>query len=381
MKSKTETLQGRVTGEHLPKALPGLRYELVNQDRAPAINEFVNDVFELQREVVASAWKYFGLQPGLPAVGIAVEENSEEIVAIHPTIVRRLWVRDREVTIFQIADVAVSPQYRRGIALYRSFVSWVQLNGVMQGTYFGYGGLITEENRKIGKRLVGYVDLMQLETFERRLSMRLAAQRRFGRLGASMAHSLSAPLYRSRYKATQWGVDVSAGKGFDARYDQLWARLRDRYKVAIVRDQAVLNWRYSDNPNREFLHLEATRNGELVGYAVVRVWQEGDGKIGTLIDLLDGQEKEVCRALIESATAASVQAGCDFFRFAPCPQSCAFEMIEELGGFRSAPVALDNVVFKVLAPDIKAYGEDEVSLFLSQGDNWYYCQSDSDFQE
>ncbi|KAA3605687.1 MAG: hypothetical protein DWQ01_18825 [Planctomycetota bacterium] len=383
MASTDKELDRRLTEEDLPKPPPGLRFELWYQDRAAAINDFVNQVFETERSVEGAIWKYFQVHPEA-SVGVAIQEEDNTLVGAHPNIIRRLWLDGRELPIFHIADVAISPHYRRGIALYRSFIRHVQVQGVLQGVLFGYGGRITEENRKIGKRLVGYEDLMQLETLERRLSLRMAVSKRVGHALGEAAGAVGSAFYKARYRGSHgsWTVEEAEKVGFGPEYDRLWESLRERHRICLVRDAAVLNWRYSENPASGFHLFEAkNQSGDLSGFLVMRVYSEGDAKLALVLDLQDQGEAAMAQALLEGATAAAVHQGCDFLRFAPCPGSSAAQAVAAAGGFREAPVPRDNVIFKSLAPSAAAYGEQAAAELLAGGGHWYYTQGDSDFLE
>lgn len=73
---------------------------------------------------------------------------------------------------------------------------------------------------------------------------------------------------------------------FDSRFDDLWARVGRRYAITLVRDSAYLNWRYSDNPGRDYRTLVAERGGEVVAYVTLRCMEQYGLRGGMIVDLL-----------------------------------------------------------------------------------------------
>lgn len=365
----------------LPAPLAGLQYELVGRESVTRLNDFYNEVFGTERPVEICDWKYFGHLADEPTIGLAVEADTGRVVASHPYLKRRLWIGDREIHVFQIADVALDPTYRKGIGLYKNFVTWNQVLAVLRGNYYGYGGLITKANRTLGKRLVGYQDLMQLATWERRLNLRMAVSRRIGTAAASLVDKPSRSFYSRKYKPTQNGITVEPIEDFDDEFDGLWETQKERLQVALVRDRECLHWRYVQNPAEAFRMLEARRGGNLAGYLAMRIWSEGEGQIATVLDLVDCGDPEVARMLLDAASCQATREGVDFLRMAASPSTGVEENFRAHKGWRPAPVGTDYVVFKALPPDLEAYGQAQTAATISQGNRWFYCQGDSDFQE
>ncbi|HEX9792558.1 MAG TPA: hypothetical protein VGC54_01100 [Planctomycetota bacterium] len=374
--------RGRLTPADLPLPFEGLRYEIVDVDQAPRLNGFFNLVFGQQRPDEVAAWKYFGATPAMPAVGMATEIDSGRVVAMHPSVVRRLWACGKEHLVYQAGDVAIAPDFRRGMQLYKQFVHWVQWTGLLnQGVMFGYGGRVTSAHRRLGKRLLGYEDLLALPIYDRRLSPRATVKRRLGAVAGAAAHAAATPFHALRHVSGRRGVGVREFEGFDERHDALWARLRDRYQIALVRDRAVLDWRYGRNPVGIHRFFEARRGGELAAWGVLRCWNEGSTRIGTVIDLCDGHDAELAAALIQAASAEARRQGCDFLRVAPQAGSAAAKAVAGLAGFFPGRAETDQVIFKVLPPDPAAYGAAELAAYLVDGAHWSYAQGDSDYRE
>lgn len=58
--------------------------------------------------------------------------------------------------------------------------------------------------------------------------------------------------------------------GFDARFDDLWHRVRDGYPVIARRDGEQLQWRYVHNPGAGYTILALPDGDQVLGYAVLK---------------------------------------------------------------------------------------------------------------
>ena len=80
---------------------------------------------------------------------------------------------------------------------------------------------------------------------------------------------------------------------------------------ALVRDDAYLNWRYCDARGGNFIVLQASENGVLMGYVVAELRISGDEAEGFLMDLFTVPERpdvkyELTKNIIESLEAHDV---------------------------------------------------------------------------
>lgn len=72
---------------------------------------------------------------------------------------------------------------------------------------------------------------------------------------------------------------------FDDRIDVFWERIAPKYRVAVVRDSTYLNWRYFDNPGRDYRALIAETDDEIMGYVIVRCMEQFGLRAGMIVDL------------------------------------------------------------------------------------------------
>jgi len=99
--------------------------------------------------------------------------------------------------------------------------------------------------------------------------------------------------FLKRAKVSRKGeYNVKWVKRFDDRVDSLWTRESGRYKIAVIRDKAYLNWRYCDNPERDYRIIIAEKEDNLLGYMVVRCQSRFGLKGGMIVDLLVQHDRD-----------------------------------------------------------------------------------------
>ncbi len=72
---------------------------------------------------------------------------------------------------------------------------------------------------------------------------------------------------------------------FDQSNDDLWRQLSPRYPLAVVRDSTYMNWRYCDNPGRQYRTMVAEQAGGIVSYVTLRCMEQFGLRGGMIVDL------------------------------------------------------------------------------------------------
>lgn len=91
-------------------------------------------------------------------------------------------------------------------------------------------------------------------------------------------------------------LEENAGSGFD----ELWFRVRKNYQLSLVKDSAWVRWRYQSNPLAQYDIFVMKRDGEIVGWVVLRKFI-GKGGVSCLAiaDWLFDTEKEIATLFLK----------------------------------------------------------------------------------
>jgi L-amino acid N-acyltransferase YncA len=74
--------------------------------------------------------------------------------------------------------------------------------------------------------------------------------------------------------------------GFDERFDDFWARVKDKYPIMVIRDHRYLAWRFARISGRQYRILVVQVGDEVIGYTVLRCANSREIPTGLIVDLL-----------------------------------------------------------------------------------------------
>jgi len=101
--------------------------------------------------------------------------------------------------------------------------------------------------------------------------------------------------------------EVMEEEEFDATYDALWERVKDKFDALIVRDRAYLESRYGRRI-KDYRLLACRSKGELIGYCILKIKPflndscMGNARMGSIIDcLFDPEDLRGLQSLLNSA--------------------------------------------------------------------------------
>ena len=102
-----------------------------------------------------------------------------------------------------------------------------------------------------------------------KFSLRFASATRVEPVGFACRET-SRPWPRPPLRERLTGLRVERLAGFDTRFDELFARVRDAYALLIERDRRYLTWRYAACPESGYVSYAVCRRERLVGWAVLK---------------------------------------------------------------------------------------------------------------
>jgi GNAT superfamily N-acetyltransferase len=106
------------------------------------------------------------------------------------------------------------------------------------------------------------------------------------------------------------GYEVRPMTIFGEEVDQLWNKVADGYRVALVRDADYLNWRYVENPDH-YWALGLDHNGTLVGIIVITTTIRRGIRVGEIVDYVcAADDLATFRLLVRVAVADLKERGC-----------------------------------------------------------------------
>lgn len=268
---------------------------------------------------------------GEACIWVAEETRTGQIAGSIVFIPCKMMVADKVMMGSQAEYWAVAPEYRRQgllLDLHRQAARGMRQKGIPITYYFAplaWAGYISRQNA-VQSFVIGHMRWLARPLDIRPILSKIPAYmaKKGRRARRERSNIILQWLLRNKVVSTilGWVANIglrcfylakSIGKGkgnlicreiesFDARFDELWEKLAEAYRVAIVRNRDYLNWRYSHHPSRHYRILCAESDGELKGYIVLF-----PGKLVRIMDLLATDGKTADFLIRSTVTYASRQ--------------------------------------------------------------------------
>ena len=262
------------------------------------LNDLYNEVFSRRRTIEQWKWMYRDAPAG-PAKIVVIDDEGE-IIAHEAMIPLHFHVLGEEVLGGKLEDAYISATHR-GKGLFGPLENFCLQTGVDAGYRFTFGLTAIEAAYRIhikkGYRHIGSLNacfaplrpegataeiarVLQLSS-PKRVAMGIALRilgKRFERKAATIPDKPDA--YR-----------IERVERFDGSFDELWREFAgNRQVVSVTRSSAFLNWRYADNPYREYTVFAAKTGDRVAAYicaaAVTREDMDLRLKVGVVADFL-----------------------------------------------------------------------------------------------
>lgn len=101
-----------------------------------------------------------------------------------------------------------------------------------------------------------------------------------------LVSALTLPFVRVVARARPMREEVEVVRRFDRDMDRLWERVAPRLDLAVRRDAAYLNWKFTEPPHVRYSVVVLRRDAEPHGYAVYRHFREPQGRVTQIVDFL-----------------------------------------------------------------------------------------------
>lgn len=214
-----------------------------------------------KRDLANWNWKHAGNNPAGPAT-IYLMEHEGKIIVHFAIIPYRLRVMGEDVLGSHSIGSMVLPEYQ-GKGLIKFVADKLFEDIVKKGVVFSYG-FPNDLAYDLHKELMGYNDVIMVETMERKTSP--------GRPPVEESAS-------SRLKflpIDRFGASVGA----------LWEQVKDVRPILVIRDAAYLNWRFLERPDQKYHAFGAYEGDALVGYVILKLYRDDQILKGHIIDVL-----------------------------------------------------------------------------------------------
>lgn len=208
-----------------------------------------------RRELSNWYWKYTESNPAGKS-SVWLMEEAGRIIAHFAAVPYRVKVFDKEIVASHSIAAMVEERYQnKGILKFVGDKLFDEL--AQRGIPFTYG-FPNKRSYMLHKMFMGYADLLSFDTWKIEKD--------------AFADNLSFDLLRPVNR-------------FSKEFTNLWEEFKVDYKIAVIRDESYLNWRYRERPDWEYFPFALYDGGLLKGYVVLKLYREADIMRGHILDI------------------------------------------------------------------------------------------------
>jgi GNAT superfamily N-acetyltransferase len=295
-----------------------------------------------------------------PEIWIAREGPA--IIGQYATMPVKLLVRGKEVKGSWGMDVMVAPERQRqglGEVLFRT---WDRNVGASLGL-----GLSDASYRLFQK--MRWPDVGPVPCFVKPLTRRALRRPEWPQAVNRLVSAVTLPLVKIVARSRPLRAEVRLLQRFDDSFTTLWESIAPKLELAVRRDAAYLNWKFTTAPHVRYSIAALRREDRSVGYAVYRHLHEPRGRVTLLVDfLVDPDDEEGLETLLGWVDREARRADSDKIRaFA---LHGAFSKLLRRSGYFQVKSTMEFVL-KVNALDVPA-------SFYEDTERWHITLGDSD---
>ncbi len=346
--------------------------EIINyrEELEPALSDFLFQAFtHRRRELIIPRWKWMFLDSARrlhvePQVWLF--RDGDKIVGHHGAQFIRFKILDKEYVTAWLVDTMVLESHRdRGVGTRLVMESLEEMP-------FNLSLGQTENMRAILENL-GWQRVAPLQTYLLPINPARILQDKMHRAAIPAASAwmrLRSKTRRLLSSASSAPASVRQLDRFDARHDQLWAKVAGCYGCATVRDASFLNWKYVDQPGQSFTRLEISVGEELIACAIVSIAEPAppyNYRRAFIVDLVVSTDLRVLQTAIHKTVEYCREIGVDAVTMHVI--NARIEQALENYGFLKRPPTRQLLV---------ATDESVDSNTLLEPNQWLITQGDSD---
>lgn len=340
-----------------------LRYRPEDRRAVDALYRRVFGIDAAEASRLRWEWQY-SRNPNNPGQEpeIWIAREGPAIIGQYATMPVRLSVEGHEVQGSWGMDVMVAPERQRqglGEILFRTWDRNV-------GASLGLG--LSDASYRLFQKL-RWPDVGPVPCFVKPLTRRALRNPEWPLTINRLVSALTLPVVKIVARNRPLRAEVRLLHQFDESFTALWESVAPKLDLAVRRDAAYLNWKYTSAPHVRYSIAALRRDDRNAGYAVYRHVHEPRGRATLLVDFLtDPDDEDGFGTLLGWVDREARRANSDKIRaFA---MHAAFRRILKKSGYFQVKSTMEFVV-KVNAVDLPA-------SFYERTDRWHITLGDSD---
>lgn len=154
-----------------------------------------------------------------------------------------------------------------------------------------------------------------------------------------------------------------------------WDRYKDKYKVLLVRDYTYLNYRYNQRPDVAYKTLIARKDGDIVGFAILRQGRTDHSVLGNVTEFFtDPLNPHFIREMSKALTCYALSQRWDYLVLS-CGGYGDYDSVLKSMGYRTPPTPPSNNQMIALILSDQVTPEE-----LGTASDWHLSQGEGDIE-
>ena len=234
-------------------------------------------------------WKYLDSPLGASMIQVAEDDRIQGV--IH-SILHQVKIMDKVQPCHYIANMAVHPEHRqRGTAgeMIRVSIMDRRRTDVKFSYYVTSNPVMIKHNQRrddvdeFPHRILNMVRLKDVDKQLEAMPMSHGTVVKLGYLTLKTINKVTGSLTR---REPDRSTQIREINRFDNRVNDLWKKTANHYNFITKRNRDWLNWRYCDPRSGGFTVKTAEKQGELMGYIVLKINRYNkDYPVGYIVDV------------------------------------------------------------------------------------------------
>jgi hypothetical protein len=190
------------------------------------------------------------------------------------------------------------------------------------------------------------------------------------RLGVISANTLYKIICRAPKAPVVKDLVITQVPRFDERIDEFWNKVAGKLKIAVVKSEEYLNWKYAGVPGHNYLIFIAEKGKTIYGYLVMSYQKEESKALAIIFDFL-AEPEEIGQCLLQTAIERCRKDDIDYIYWAGVAPKDYLRTFRKRGFISQPSPKIGRLIVYSNTPGISME-------FLTNPKNWLSQLGDSD---